>query len=176
MNEKIEYLYEDKRVLKIIVNIKLSFSKTIGFLVLSILMSPVVVIITYPLVYGVFSGKIIQLPIRDTLLILLLAIIVDYIGGMAIYQWLWYNFGKEIIILNNKEKVLSYQRLVFGLGSIKKLDYCDISKIAAESECSRYPDYHCYLIYRGKRLNFGNVNTIKNGEKLVKQINKFINR
>ncbi|NFP91322.1 hypothetical protein [Clostridium sporogenes] len=176
MKKKVEYLYDKDNILKVIINIKKGFLGTSGYLLFSIFMLPVGLFIILDMLLEALSLKLFQWPLKDILLMLFVAGLAVYIGCMSLYQWIRYNFGKEVLILNNKDKSLKYQQLVLGFGKIRVFDYCNISKIIAESEDGRYEEYYCCLIHQEKKFKFGIVNGIKEGNIIAMRINDFIIR
>ncbi len=176
MKNKVEYLYEKDNVLKVIINIKKGFLGTSGYLVFLIFMLPVGLLIILYMLLELLNLEILKWSLKDILLMIFTADISIYIGCMSLYQWLRYNFGKEILILNNKDKSLKYQQLVLGFGKTRVFDYCNISKIIAESEHGKYREHYCCLIHEEKEFRFGIVNDIKEGKNIVMRINDFIIR
>lgn len=176
MGKKVEYLYDKDNVLKVVINIKKGFLGTSGYLLFSIFMLPVGLFIILDMLMEALNLKLFQWSLKDILLMLFVAAFAVYIGCRSIYQWIRYNFGKEILIFNNKDKSFKYQQLVLGFGKIRVFDYCNISKIIAQSEDGRYGEYYCSLIHKGEKFKFGIVNDIKEGNIIVMRIKDFIIR
>lgn len=105
---------------------------------------------------------------------LIFTLLADFIGLTAFYNWLKYNYGKEIITLNNKSKTLTYKQVVFGYGRGPVIPYSSIISVIGESEAGRNPDYHCCLINNEEKFRFGAVNGIQEGKNLAIKINDFI--
>lgn len=176
MVKKVECINENRDILRVVIHIKLGFLNTLGFLLFSIIMLLAGLFITILLLLGALSLKLFQMPIKDILMLLIAAILTDFVGGMALYQWLRYNFGKEIITINNSDKCLQYRQLVLGIGKTRVFDYCNITKIIGETEFGRNPDYHCCLIHQDKKFRFGMVDNIIEGKNLARRINDFITK
>jgi len=176
MKRKVEYLYEKDNVLKVIINIKKGFLGTSVYLLSSIFMLPIGLFIILAMLHVALSLNLFQWSLKDILLMLFVAAFSLYIGGMSLYQWIKYNFGKEILILNNKDKCLKYQQSVLGLGKTRVFNYCNITKIIEEPELGRYGEYYCCIIHQEKKFRFGIVNDIKEGKIIEMRINDFIIR
>ncbi|WP_410506250.1 hypothetical protein ACER0A_010745 [Haloimpatiens sp. FM7315] len=147
-----------------IINIKKGFFGTGGYLFFSIFMLPVGLCIILDMLLETLNLKLFQWSMKDILLMLFVAAFALYIGCRSLYQWLKYNFGKEILILNNNDKSLKYQKLVLGFGKTRIFDYCNISKIIAQEERTKCVEYYCCLIHQEKEFDFRIVNDIIEGK------------
>ena len=129
-------------------------------------------IFAFILLLGMLRG--IVLSMNCILMFSFLAIVNVFVGAMSLCRWLNYNFGKEILILNNKDKYFEYKQLLFGMVKTKKFNYCDFLKIILDRDFGRNPDYYFSLECGHNKFKLGIVNDSIEGIDIVKNVSNFI--
>lgn len=180
MKRSFEISYAEKEILNILINIREGFERTIGYLLFALLMTPIGLFMSFLLVYAILTGKLFEISGIDIIILLTATLFFDLIAGMMLFNWLSSNFSKEIIRIDNKEKKITYCKVLFGKGRSREFTYDNVDEIKAEAEpaVKRYERVYpkCYIKYKGEKFRFAYFATMEEGQRLVGKINAFIKK
>ena|GEM_PF-2773129 len=98
------------------------------------------------------------------------------IGIYSLYVALYDTFGEEIIILDNQQEIMIYEKSLFGFSRRKVFEYKGINGFIAENEPfakkTAIPA-RCSFKYCNKIIRFGFLREFLEGQKLVLKMNNF---
>lgn len=173
MKKRINYQYDKiGDTLEVTIDIRQGFFNTIGYLFFTIAL-PIGLIFAIISFLGIL--RVVSLSANYIILFSFLAIVNICTGAISLYQFLNYNFGREMIILNNRKKYLEYKHILFRFAKTKEVNYSDFSKIILDQSMGRGgTDYFIALQCGKKKVRIGIVNNYMEGQDIVKILNDFI--